>query len=141
MTVAAIPGSRRSFWGQWVPRSWVAMSNERGHADLEGTGQFRRRWEDSAPPSAPRVQVPVGVIVTVVIYLIGQLCAGIWWAATSQSSLLYLQQRNGELWQLIETQRLRIDKLEREQNDTIRQKVRETMDDWGYLRVRPRKED
>lgn len=136
MTIADMPESNVP---RWLPKSWIAMSSDRD-VDLDGTGHGRRRWEDTPPP-APRVQVPVGVIVTVVIYLVGQLCAGIWWAATSQSSILYLQQRNGELWQLIETQRLRVDKLERDQDQVIRNTVRETMDDWGYVRVRPRKEE
>jgi hypothetical protein len=110
--------------------------------DLDGTGGFqRRRWDDLPAPAAPRVQVPLGVVVTLVIYLIGQLAGGIWWAATLQSDVRYLQGENMKLWQQNEVLKLKNEKIETGFDEKVRAKVREILDDWGYLRVRSRKEE
>lgn len=128
MTVATV---RRRLWWQYlhIPDSWLLSENDRSdrprdqrdrdrdrELDLEDTRSFRRRYEESAPPpSAPRIQVPLGVIVTVVLYLVGQLVGGVWWAATLQSNLQHeIMDRAKEedrLWQSIQTYRLEIQQL------------------------------
>lgn len=130
---------RRPWWSR-LPSSWLQMSPPDDRERLDET-DYRRRREDYAPPPAPRIQVPIGVVVTIAIYLIGQLAGSIWWAATLSSKVAYLEQRQGELWQKLEANDLARSKLDSGLDERIRGKIRETMDDWGYLRVRPRKEE
>lgn len=78
------------------------------------------------------------------LYLIAQLITSIWWAATLQSDVRYLQMRNTELWQKLEAVQLiqgqydkNLVKYDSGLDERVRRSVRETMDDFGYLRVRP----
>lgn len=135
MTVAPIVPTRR--WYNWIPKSWyiepwAANAQEGGgdprndhrvyrdrdrdrDIDLDDTRSFRRRYDDPGPQSSPKVQVPFGVIVTITIYLVGQLVAGVWWAATLQSNLQHeIADRSKEesrLWQTVETYRLQVEAL------------------------------
>jgi hypothetical protein len=104
---------------------------------------FRRRAEDVESRPGPSgggsgINVPASAVVGFVMYLIAQTAGGIWWAATVQSRNEYLIDQNIKLWGKIETQDLQINRLESGLDERIRGKVRETMDDWGYLRT-PRK--
>lgn len=130
MTVAPI--TARRLWYNWIPKSWYANGQEGGigdprndhrvyrdrdrdrDIDLDDTRSFRRRYDD-IPPSSPRVQVPFGVIITIVIYLIGQLVGGVWWAATLQSNLQHeIADRSKEeikLWTEINTYRAEVNAL------------------------------
>lgn len=88
--------------------------------DLDDTRSFRgRRYDDQQPqPSAPKFQIPAGAVLTLVIYLIGQLIAGIWWAATLQTNqqheIVDRAKEEGRLWQTVETYRLQVEALRRE---------------------------
>ena len=106
-----------------------------GSEDLDAT-VVRRLEEISEAVKVKKPSVPPW-LVPLVMYLIGHLVGSVWWAATMQSRLAYSEQRNVELWQLNESNRLKIDNLKSELDEKIRGKVRETMDDFGYLRVRP----
>jgi hypothetical protein len=103
---------------------------ERERDELESTGAFYRRRYDDISPSAPpprRVEIPFGVIVTLVLYLIGQLVGSVWWAATLQSDVRYAQREDAKIWQKVETHDLQLGKL-----DTIvRNAVKEAMSDAG----------
>lgn len=124
MTVASV---KRRPWWQYLPIPeswWLSESNDRDafrersreRDDLEDTRSFRRRYEEppSAPPT-PRIQVPLGVIVTIVIYLIGQLATSVWWAATLQSNLQHeIMDRAKEeqrLWDSIQAYRAEVGAL------------------------------
>jgi len=119
-----------------IRRLFMAMA---GNDDLDGTASFRRRRDDVEDvPRATKSNVPPWLL-PLIIYLVGQLVGSIWWAATMQSDVKYLQAENLKLWQKIEALDLGREKLDSNLDERIRGKVRETMDDWGYLRVSPRK--
>lgn len=124
MTVAELSrAARRPWWSYAIPPSWL-LNEGGGHreprdrrerdTDLEDTWTYRRRLEDQPPPS-PKVQVPFGVIVTITIYLVGQLVGGVWWAATLQSNLQHeivdRAKEEERLWQSIQTYRLEVQQL------------------------------
>jgi len=120
VTVAPIYG-RRPWWHRLpIPSSWILVEGidprDRRESDLDDTRSYRRRYDD-APQSqpAPQVQVPLGVIVTIMIYLVGQLVGGVWWAATLQSNLQHeiadRTKEEGRLWQTVETYRLQVEAL------------------------------
>lgn len=99
--------------------------------------RYRRRYDDEQPPSPPqppKIQVPFSVIVTVIIWSVAQLVAGVWWAATLQSNLEHeIQDRAKEesrLWDSIQTYRaevgaLRVDIARLGSNNNRRQKEEE----------------
>ena len=122
-------GRGRDPWARWIPQSWYAIDNGNGRdrdrdrgreidrdrdTDLDDTRSFRRRYDDYPTPT-PKVQVPFGVVVTIMIYLIGQLVGGVWWAATLQSNLQHeITDRGREeqrLWESIQTYRLEVQAL------------------------------
>lgn len=127
-TTDTAPRSRsQSILYGWIPQSWYAVDNgrdrgernidrerERNNDDLDDTRSFGRRYDDH-PPFAPKVQVPFGVVVTITIYLIGQLVAGVWWAATLQSNLQHeIADRAKEeqrLWDGIQAYRAEVNAL------------------------------
>lgn len=141
MTVADIDVPRHG-WYRLIPRSWIVdhrptaiecqplamdqpFAMERHdrrqprddrdrELDLDDTRSFRRRYDDQLP-IAPKVQVPFAVIVTIMIYLIGQLVGGVWWAATLQSNLQHeIADRSKEekrLWDDIQTYRAEVNAL------------------------------
>lgn len=132
MTVAPIILPRIARWYNWIPRSWYATGQEGGQSDprndhrvyrdrdrdrdidLEDTRSFRRRYEDQQPPS-PKFQIPAGAVLTLVIYLIGQLIGGVWWAATQQSNLQHeivdRAKEESKLWDQINTYRAEVNAL------------------------------
>lgn len=99
--------------------------------DETGTAAFRRQLpaEDTSGMrvDGSRVNLPQWLF----IYLIAQLIGSIWWAATLQSDVRYLQQDNVKVWQKVETHDLQLGKLD----EIVRRAVREAMDDAGYIRV------
>jgi hypothetical protein len=116
---------RKQWWEHLpIPESWHLVDRdpspyrerERGEPiDLdESRSGYRRRYDDSPPP-APRIQVPLSLVVTVVIYFIGQLIGSIWWAATLQSNLQHeiadRAKEESRLWQTVETYRLENNQL------------------------------
>lgn len=132
MTVAGVRLRRKPWWSYVpIPTSWILSDGDRGgdrdrrdrdrDLDLDDTRPLRRRWDEQGPPPpppAPRVQVPLAVIVTLAIYLVGQLMAGIWWAATLQSNQQHEMadraKEESRLWQTVETYRLQVEALRRE---------------------------
>lgn len=122
MTVADL--RRKPWWHYAVPHSWLMAEGDRDREPrdrreremgLDDTWSYRRRMEDQPPPPSPKVQVPFGVIVTITIYLVGQLVGGVWWAATLQSNLHHeMADRAKEehrLWESIQTYRLEVQQL------------------------------
>lgn len=131
MTVAPI--TPRRLWYNWIPRSWYANGQEGGQVDprndhrvyrdrdrdrdidLEDTRSFRRRYEDQPQPQAAKFQIPAGAVLTLVIYLIGQLIGGVWWAATQQSNLAHeivdRAKEESKLWDQINTYRAEVNAL------------------------------
>lgn len=126
MTVADLRLRKKPWWTYAIPPSWLLNeSNDRNRdreprdrrereMDLEDTWSYRRRLEDQTPPS-PKVQVPFGVIVTITLYLVGQLVGGVWWAATLQSNLQHeIMDRAKEeqrLWITIDTYKAEVNAL------------------------------
>ena len=91
--------------------------------------------DSAASVTGSKVQLPQWLFM----YLVAQLVAGVWWAASLQSDVRYLQAENAKLWQKVELVTLQQADTEKRMDERIRAKVRETMDDAGYLlRVRPK---
>ncbi len=113
---------RKQWWQHIpIPESWHLVDEGRtyrdregGRDDLDDTRSYRRRYDDG-PPQAPRIQVPLSLVVTIIIYLIGQLISSVWWAANQQSNLQHeisdRQKEESRLWQNIETYRLENNQL------------------------------
>lgn len=100
--------------------------------DLEETGTGFRRQIPTEDTSGMRVDGNrVNLPQWLFIYLIAQLIGSIWWAATLQSDVRYLQQDNAKAWQKIETHGLQLDHMD----ETVRKAVREAMEDSGYVRI------
>jgi hypothetical protein len=138
MTVAdPTDGRPIPWWQKSIPKSWYMTESGGGREgtstggegrgfyrdrdrdrdrelDLDDTRSMRRRYDDSSPPS-PKIQVPFGVILSVAIYLIGQLVGGVWWAATLQSTLQHeisdRAKEEGRLWDSIQTYRVEVQAL------------------------------
>ena len=117
--------SRMAKFYDWIPESWYAIDNGRGdrtdrdrgdrdREDLDDTRSFRRRYDDNIPP-APKIQVPFGVIVTVVIFTITQLVGGVWWGATLSANLQHeiadRAKEEGKLWDQVNTYRSEVNAL------------------------------
>jgi hypothetical protein len=91
------------------PQPSQYRDQDRPRESMDDTWSRYRRFDDqpSNQPSQPKVQVPFGVLVTILIYLIGQLVGGVWWAATLQSNLQHeITDRSKEearLWDGIQT--------------------------------------
>lgn len=120
--------SRKQWWEHLpIPASWWMESNlppssappyrDRGSENLDDTWSRynqQRRYDDSPPPS-PKIQVPFSVIVTVTIYLVGQLVAGVWWAANQESNLQHeisdRQKEEARLWDGIQSYRSEVNAL------------------------------
>lgn len=137
MTVAPVTPPRVARWYSWIPRSWYANGGQDGgdrpdprndhrvyrdrdrdrDIDLDDTRSFRRRYDDIQPPSqaSPKFQIPAGAVLTLVLYLIGQLIAGVWWGATQQANLQHeIMDRAKEeqrLWESVQTYRLEVQAL------------------------------
>jgi hypothetical protein len=129
MTVAPLK-LRKLWWQYTIPESWISIEGvdprerqerqsrdfNRDRDELEDTRSFRnnRRYDDS-PPLSPKIQVPFGVIITIMIYLIGQLVGGVWWAATLQSNLQHeiadRAKEESRLWDSVQTYRLEVQAL------------------------------
>lgn len=123
-------GSKKSWWWAPVPSPPIQAEGvdrdrrrEERDIDLDDTRPlFRRRYDDSPPaPPAPKIQVPFAVVISVTIYLVGQLVTGIWWGATLQSDLRHeIADRAKEeqrLWDSIQTYRSEVNAL---RNDVAR---------------------
>ena len=76
-------------------------------------------------------------LVPLCMYLIGHLVGSIWWAATMQSNVTYLQQDSLRSWQKIETHDLQLGKLD----SIVRAAVKEAMHDANYVRVSKKGDD
>jgi len=105
---------------------------------LDQTGSFRRRSTDEVDGSSlqvdrNRVNLPQWLFA----YLIAQLVGGIWWAATLQSDVRYLQQENLKAWQKIETHELQLQQLDR----LVRTAVKEALQDSGYVKIPSRRRE
>lgn len=132
MTVAPIVPTRR--WYNRIPKSWYANAQEGGGGDprndhrvyrdrdrdrdidLEESRSFRRRYDDPPPQShTPKFQIPAGAVLTLVLYLIGQLIAGVWWGATQQANLQHeivdRAKEENKLWDQINTYRAEVNAL------------------------------
>lgn len=70
-------------------------------------------------------------LLPLVIYLVGQLVGSVWWAATMQSDVRYLQNENLKLWQKVETHDIMLGKMD----ETIRRAVKDAMQDADYVRI------
>lgn len=124
MTVASVPAP-------------AAMARE--PEDLDST--MMRRLDEIAAAVAKKPSGLPPWVLPLAMFLVTQLAAGLWWAATSTSDIRYLQTENAKLWQEIGVLKLKNEKLENGFDEKVRIKVRETLDDWGYLRVRARKDE
>jgi len=110
-----------------IPSSWLKMSpiegsndrdrgdwdRGRGDNDLDDTRSgYRRRREDNQPP---RIEVPLGIVVTVTLYLLGQLITSVWWAATQQNNLQHEMmdraKEESRLWDGLQTYRAEVGAL------------------------------
>lgn len=133
--------SRKQWWQHIpIPDSWHLIDDryrerDREQIDLDDTrSSYRRRYDDGPPPS-PKIQVPLSLVVTIVIYLVGQLIGGIWWAATLQSNLQHetadRAKEESRLWQAIETYRLENNQLRVEvaRNNTQLRNIKEEQED------------
>lgn len=112
----------------------LEMSGE----DLDAT-VVRRLDEIAAAVKKP--SGPPSWVMPLVLFLVVQTGSGIWWAATSTSDVRYLQAENTKLWQEVGVLKLKNERLETNFDEKVRSKVRETLNDWGFLRVSPRKDE
>lgn len=83
---------------------------------------------DNLAVTSGRVQVPQWLF----IFLLGQLIGGVWWAASLQSDVRYLQADNVKLWQKVETQELKLGQIDK----IVREAVREALEDANYVHVK-----
>jgi len=116
--------NRKQWWHHLpIPESWYVDEEEGRNryigdrrstsSDLDDTRSgYRRRYDDDPPLpsfSSPRIQIPLPLVVTIIIYLIGQLIGGIWWAATQQSNLQHeiadRAKEEARLWDGLQTYR------------------------------------
>lgn len=113
--------SRKQWWNNLpIPHSWYLSEGppyrerdrDREPLDLDDTrSSYRRRFDDppALPPSQPRVLVPIAVLITIVLWSIGQLTMSVWWAATLQSNLNHevadRAKEEARLWDGIQTYR------------------------------------
>jgi len=96
--------------------------------DLDST--MIRRLDEVVAAVTKKPSVPPWLL-PLVLYLVGQLVGSVWWAATMQSDVRYLQQENLKLWQKVETHDLQLGRLD----ETVRKAVKEAMNDSNYVRV------
>lgn len=135
MVVDAIPASRRQ---ERLRRFWDSLMNKLNET-LEDTGIYRRRSADATPAERQGgMNIPSGLIVGLILYLVAQGVGGIWWAATMQSRVETLQIENGKLWDRIGLHDLQQNKIENNFDERVRGQVREALTDWGYIHI-PRK--
>lgn len=108
------------WWKRPIFLTWQTMApvDREREFDPDATGSLRRRrYDDEGPPLQPypKVQVPFGVVVSLMIYLVGQLIGGVWWAATLQSDVNHeiadRLKEEARLWQSVETYRLEVHQL------------------------------
>jgi hypothetical protein len=96
---------------------------------------LHRRLDEIADAVTKKPSLPPWLL-PLVLYLIGQLVGSIWWAATMQSDVRYLQQENLKLWQKVETHDLELAQLDK----IVHAAVRDAMQDADYVRVERGKE-
>lgn len=82
-------------------------------------------------PSIPPWLIPL------MMWMVLQLVGSIWWAATKDSDIRYLQNENLKLWQKVETHDLMLGRMEK----MIRDAVKEEMADANYVRVGKKGDD
>lgn len=131
MTVAPI--EPRKLWYNWIPKSWYANGggqeggdprndhrvyrdrDRERDIDLDDTRSFRRRYDDLPPQTGPKFQIPASAVLTLMLYLIGQLIAGVWWGATQQANLQHeivdRAKEENKLWDQINTYRSEVNAL------------------------------
>lgn len=99
--------------------------------------ELRERYvappDDSASVTGSRVQLPQWLFV----FLLLQTVSAIWWAASLSADVRYLQAENAKLWEKVEVVKMQQDDTDKKLDERIRQKVRETLDDAGFLRISP----
>lgn len=101
----------------------MAMSTVRD--GLQGSSEGN---DDALHVTGSRIQLPQWLLV----YLLGQLVGGVWWAATLQSDVRHLERDNTKLWQKVETHDLQLGLLDK----TVRTAVKEAMQDTDYIRLK-----
>lgn len=102
---------------------------------MDDTSVMRRQVAEIAANVSKKPSVPPWLL-PLVIYLVGQLVGSVWWAATMQSDVRYLQTENIKLWQKVETHDLQIAQLDK----IVRSAVKEAMSDANYVRIREKGE-
>lgn len=103
--------------------------------NLDDTSVMRRQVSEIAAAVSKKPAVPPWLL-PLVIYLVGQLVGSVWWAATMQSDVRYLQSENMKLWQKVETHDLQLQRLDK----IVRDAVKEAMSDANYVRIREKGE-
>lgn len=104
--------------------------------DADPLSLVARKLEEVKDAMTKKPAVPPW-LVGLVIYLVGQLVGSVWWAATMQSDVRYLQQENLKLWQKVETHDLQLG----QQKEQVRNAVKEAMADSSYVRVGKKGDD
>lgn len=98
--------------------------------DLDDTRSMRRRWDDTQPPPprpGPHISY-AAIAVTVALFMIGHLVTSIWWAATQDANMKFMQLDYVKLWDLYQDQKKEIDSMQRkisEMEYEIRQRGKE----------------
>lgn len=77
-------------------------------------------------------------LVGLVVYLVGQLIGGIWWAATIQARQDFFILQMNDLTSRVSVLEMRVNKNDTDFNERVRNKVRETVDDLNLIRIRAR---
>lgn len=107
------------------------------NSSLDSSTKTFHRQQNPDDPSTFRasgsgINFPTGVL----LFLVVQTASAIWWAATVQSQNNYLTQQNLEHRDRITVLEMRLNKGDAEFHERVRAKVKEIIDDYGYLRVR-----
>jgi len=103
--------------------------------DLDAT--VVRRLDEIKEAVAKKPAMPPW-LVGLVIYLVGQLIGGIWWAATIQARQEFFILQVNELTSRVGVLEMRLNKNDTDFNERVRTKVRETIDDLDLIRIRNR---
>jgi hypothetical protein len=80
-------------------------------------------------------------LVGLVVYLVGQLIGGIWWAATIQARQDFFILQVNDLTNRVAVVEMRLNKYDSDFNERVRSKVRETVDDLNLIRIRNKGEN
>jgi hypothetical protein len=138
MVVEAIgrPDSRaRRLWYRVL--GFLAQPPGMRNDSLDDTSVRRRRSDDADPAAFRATGTGINFPTGLLLFLLGQLVGGIWWAATLQSDMNHeIQDRAKEearLWQTVETYRLQV--------EALRIEVARSSPSIQIRRTRPEKEE